>query len=44
MVQMQRSDADQLNLAGAVQLVLPKGNVVLKLGDFFFFIHTYNLV
>ena len=40
MVEMQRPNGAQRLLAGAVELVLPKGNVVLELGDFFLFSHN----
>ena len=43
-LKVKSANGAQRLLAGAIELVLPEGNVVLKLGDFFFRVHHgYNL-
>ena len=39
-LQVQGTDGAQRLLAGAVELVLPEGNVVLEFGDFFLLVHS----
>ena len=39
MIEMHGAYADNLNTTGAVELILPKGNVVFEFGDFCLFIH-----
>ena len=43
MVEMQRSNGAQRLLAGAVELVLPKGNVLLEFFYLFNLNHTYTI-
>ena len=43
MIEMHGAYADNLNTTGAVELILPKGNVVFEFDDFCLFIHNFIL-